>query len=435
MDGASIGPGYPLLRALHRISPLPDPAADELGDLLRPLVRFLERALPDDEVEVVGRDRRELARRLAAALGPHSSADEPQATAPLPQAEAVVHDLLAAERPEGLLRHDRRFESPLPARLLIRRARAMGSVDALEALRAAELAVRVAGRVDPAIWGAEAVIAVGCEARAARVEALLHLGDLGGAAGEVRELLVEADERIGARLRGDLHLLGAHVARRCGEIEEAAGLLMAARDLYERLGDDPRLGRALLQLGEVYREYGQVDLAVESARRGTACFEQTGDREAERYARHNLAIYLCDAGRPFESRAELERSRMLWGDEVEPYVRASSWWVEGRIHEEIGDVSRAEGLYRRVRKELLELGAVGEAVRVGLDLVGLWVENERYAEAERGARWLEVLLGEEPDLAEVRVELVGFRDGLGEGETPGELLRRLGSVRRLLPGR
>lgn len=346
-----------------------------------------------------------------------------------------MQDLLTAERPEELFRRDPRFESPLPARLLVRRARAAGSVDALEALRTAELAVCVAGRVDPAVWGAEAVTAVRCEARAARVEALLHLGDLGTASGEVRELLAEADERLGARLRGDLHLLGALVARRCGEIEDAAGLLMVARDLYDRLGDEPRLGRALLQLGEVYREHGQVDLAVESARRAAACFERREDRESERYARHNLAIYLCDAGRPFEARAELERSRMLWGEEVEPHVRASSRWVEGRIHEEIGDVARAEGLYRRVRKELLELGAVGEAVRVGLDLVGLWVENERCAEAERGVRWLEVLLGREPELVEVRVELVALRDGLGGGETPGELLRRLGRVRRLLPGR
>ncbi len=268
-------------------------------------------------------------------------------------------------------------------------------------------------------WGAEAVTAVRCEARAARVEALLHLGDFSGASGEARELLAEADERLGARLRGDLHLLGALVARRCGEIEEAAGRLMTARGFYERLGDEARLGRALLQLAEVYREHGQVDLAVESTRRAGGCFEQAGDRGSERYARHNLAIYLCDAGRPFEARAELERSRMLWDEEVDPHVRASSRWVEGRIHEEIGDVSRAEGLYRRVRKELLELGAVGEAVRVGLDLVGLWVENERYADAERGARWLEVLLGYESDLAEVRVELVGLRDGLREPETPG----------------
>jgi tetratricopeptide (TPR) repeat protein len=298
----------------------------------------------------------------------------------------------------------------------------------------ADLAVSIAARVDPGVWGPEAVVAVRCEALASRVEALLHVGELRTAAGEARELVTEADERIGARLRGDVHLIAAHVARRCGEIEEAAALLMAARGFYEAIGDGSRLGRALLRLGEVYREHGQVDLAVSATRGAVGCFEDGGDREAERCARHNLAIFLCDEGRPLEARAELERSRMLRGEDVGPRVRAISRWVEGRIHEEIGDVSRAEGLYRRVRKELLQLGAVAEAVRVGLDLVGLWVETERQAEAERGVWWLEVLWGEEPDLAEVRVELVGLRDAVAEGGTPGELLRRLGRIRKLLPG-
>lgn len=366
---------------------------------------------------------------------PCSVADDRLVTSPLSLAQRAVRDLVAAERPEALVRRDRRFESPLPARLLIRRARAAAPVDPREALRVADLAVYVAGRVDRWVWGSEAVTAVRCEARAVRVEALLHFGELGTAAAEARELVAAADERIGARLRGDLHLLAAHVARRCGEIEEAAGLLLAARGLYEILGDGSRLGRALLQLGEVYREHGQVDLAVDATRRAVGCFEAEEDWEAEGCARHNLAIYLCDVGRPGEARAELERSRRLWGEDVRARVRATSRWVEGRIHEEIGDVSTAERLYRRARKELLELGAVCEAVRVGLDLVGLWVETERYPEAERWVRWLEVLLREEPDLAELQVELAGLREAVAGEETPVELLRRLGRIRKLLPGR
>jgi tetratricopeptide (TPR) repeat protein len=435
VDGSSIGPGLYQLFLLHRASSLSDLAADELRDLLPELVRSLERALPEREIELTERDLRELAQRLVVALGPSSRVDGPRVAAPLAQAETAAQDLLDAERPDVLVHGDRRFTSPLPARLLIRRARSAGPENPREALRMADLAVCVARRVDAGVWGVEAATAVRCQAGAARVEALLYVGELSTAASEAKELLAEADERIGARMRGDLYLIAAHVARRSGESEEAAGLLMVARELYEAIGDGSRLGRSLLQLGEVYREHGQVDLAVDAARRAVGFFEDGGDREAERCARHNLAIYLCDAGRPGEAWVELRRSRELLGKEAEESVLLSSLWIEARIREDFGDLSTAEGLYRRVRKELLELGAVTEAVQVGLDLVGLWIEIECYAEAVRGARWLEVLLGKEPELAQVRVELVILRDGIAEGEAPGKLLRRLGRIRRLLPGR
>jgi tetratricopeptide (TPR) repeat protein len=270
------------------------------------------------------------------------------------------------------------------------------------------------------------------EARMCRVEALLALGEIPEAAREAPVLLAEADLRFGARLRGDLHILAAHVRRRLGDLEGTASLLMAARGLYEAIGDGSRLGRALLLLGEVYRDHGQVDLAVDAARRAVGCFEGEGDREAERCARHNLAIYLCDAGRPGEAWEELVRSRELLGEGVEGAVLLSSRWVEGRIREELGEVEAAEGLYRRVRRGFLERGVVREAVRVSLDLAGLWVETGRAEEAEEVATWLEAVSRGEPGLKAVAVEAVGLREAIREREPVVGLLRRLARLGSLL---
>lgn len=95
----------------------------DLEVLLTELLRRLRNVCPDcSSTEIPDCDELELARRiLAAVTDPASSTG--LAGDQLYQAETAVDELLSSPDPQPLVEHDPRFESPLVARLLVRRSR------------------------------------------------------------------------------------------------------------------------------------------------------------------------------------------------------------------------------------------------------------------------------------------------------------------------
>lgn len=402
-----------------------------LGELLEELVGRVRAAWPGWVGELPECGELELARRVVAAV----AADEGSELVPDPLyvAEKAVAALGSTDDPSRLVHEDSRFESPLAARLLIRRARARASRQARDAIETATLAVRAAERVSRHVWGREHSRAMVLRARCVRVEALRTAGRLEEAWSEARELLEGAEPGLPPRLRGDLFLLAGQVRRDQGKSREAAALLFSAREVYESAEDEPRLGRTLLQLAEVYREHGQVDLAVEAARRAVSLLDPARDREAYVAARHNLAIYLCDLGRPVEARVELEASRMARGEGPQSEVRLGSLWVEGRIHELIGDSETAERLYREAWEGFEDLERPGQAALVSLDLAWILAEQRRYRECLRVATWLGLLCREHEVPAEVVAALVAFREAVAVARPDGaQVFGSLAELRTLV---
>ncbi len=222
------------------------------------------------------------------------------------------------------------------------------------------------------------------------------------ATGETREagrvvaaLLGSVDSRVAPRLRGDVHLLAGRLRRGDADLQGAARHFFEARGLYESAGDDARLGRALLQLAEVYREHDQVDLAVETARR-----------------------------------AELEGARALHGKAPSPAVRLGALRIEGRILEQVGDLAGAERLYRRVRDAFLDAGIVLESALVALDLATVLVIGGRYSEARHVGTWLGLVIARHGLSRSAHAAALLFREAVGVGRpAPEEALRHLAAVR------
>ena len=239
-----------------------------------------------------------------------------------------------------------------------------------------------------------------------------------------------ADHHLPLRLRGDIHLLAGQLRRDQGDLEGAAALLFVARDTYESAGDEPRLARTLLELAEAYHDHGQIDLAVDTARRATTLLDPGRDRDALLAARHNLAIYLCDAGHPMEARAELALSRDLQSLAPPPEVTLNSTWVEARILEQLGETEAAERLYREVKLGFLDAHLPTQAVLASLDLAFLLIEHQGYDQAHSEAAWIGLLLRVRRFPRPTFTALLAFREALETSPpAPERALRSLTSLR------
>ena len=401
----------------------------DLRGLLSELLQRLREACPECAAEIPEGDEAELARRILGAIGQAASGDAGPA-APLPQAEAAAAALLAADDPHALLVRDPRFASPLPTRLLVQRARELSRSKRAEAVRIASLAVRAADLVDPLLWGRTYTRETLLQARLSHAEALRAAGERREAGRATAALLGSLDSRVAPRLRGDVHLLAGRLCRDGSDLREAAGHLFKARDLYESAGDDARLGRALLQLADVYREHDQVDLAVETARRAVQRLERVADPEAHLCARHNLAGYLLAAGRLVEARAELEGARTLHGKAPSASVRLGALWIEGRILEQLGDLAGAEEIYRRARDAFLDAGVVFESALVAVDLATVLVIGGRQREAGDVATWLGLVIARHALSRPAHAATLLFREALGaEQPAPEVILGHLATIR------
>lgn len=411
-------------------APLPEDL--DLAGLLEALFRRLRAVCPDCAAEVPDGDEVGLARRIVAAVADPASSTG-LAPDQLSEVEAAVGELVASEDPDALLAGDPRFESPLVARLLIRRARTLAGSRSRDGVRVASLAIRSAERVSSYLWGRDYARTTLLQARCSRVEALRAAGRLEEAHREVEHLLDSLEPDVLPRLRGDLHLLAGQVRLDQGELGDAAGLLFVAREVYEASRDAPRLGRTVLRLAEVYRETGQIDLAVDSARRATELLDPAEEPQAHASARHNLAIYLCDAGRPFDARAELEASRSVKGFVPPRATHLRSRWIEGRIHEQVGDWETAERLYREVQRHFAQGNLPIDASLASIDLAWLLVERKRYPEAFAVSSWLGIHFRRHDFPLPVLTALLGFREALRASPLdPEELFAHLATLRALL---
>jgi tetratricopeptide (TPR) repeat protein len=287
---------------------------------------------------------------------------------------------LAGDPPNELLSSLPADRTPLLARRLLLRARHLSEAE--QSLRLADMALEVIDRIEDPAWGADYLWAIRIEARLVRVEALFKEGDLDQAISEVQPLLAAATPEIGARLRGDVHFLAALIYLQLGESDQAHSLLSTARDLYGVVEAPARLGRALLHLSELYRSRGELARALDATSQAVTLFKGERDPRASFCARHNLALYLCEANRPSEAGRQLELSRAEYASCPHPLAVLSSRWVEARVCEQLGEIETAITLYGEVQTGFVAARLPRHLVNVSLDLVTLLVDHARIAAAK-----------------------------------------------------
>ncbi len=316
---------------------------------------------------------------LPAILGRHASDLLRQSR----QVERDLEELLATPPTERLARIGRsrsRFRGPVLADRLIQESRRRTPADPQEGYDLAELARAVVQRsldhpdTFPLFALASAQMAnarrAGGDLRQAD-QHFLYVRFLVRDQGVTDPLALAQIDHLEGSLRKD--------QRRFGEAEE---LLTRSAMLFRISGDAVGTARVLLKLGELYFHRGLLDQGIETVQ--VALERLSPEEETWLYlnGRHNLALYLTEAGRYAEAEGLVAADEELYGRHPEPWTQLRLSWLRGKIAAGLGEPAEAERLFRETRDGFARQGNGYDAAMASLDLALLYLEEGRTAEVQ-----------------------------------------------------
>lgn len=287
------------------------------------------------------------------------------------------------------------FRSRVFAELLVEEAATRVRTDPGEAAELAELVPVVLDRI-PGAGGQDWVDDLKTRARAHVANARRVAGDLE----EANQLFLDVRARLAnaSSNDGDLHAevnrLEASLRLDQRRLEEAEQLLDRAVLLHREQDDQEGLSRALTKRGDVRRLRGDLAGAVEDLGSATDLLagNPTPDQHLQVCVLSNLALCLCDLGRPGEARRLLDDNRELYTSGSSRWERSRLPWLEGIIARSLGEGDKAERLLLRARNLFLEKDFYFDAALVSLDLALLYVEHRKHAELKRISQLIEPIL-------------------------------------------
>jgi tetratricopeptide (TPR) repeat protein len=316
---------------------------------------------------------------LPAVLGRHASDLLRQSR----QAERDLEELLAtlpAERLARIGRSRTRFRGPVLAERLIQESRRRTPVNSEEGYDLAELARAVVQRSPdhPDTFSllalASAQMANACRAggdlrRADEHFQYVHF--LVRDQGVTDSIALAQIDHLEGSLRKD--------QRRFGEAEE---LLTRSAMLFRISGDTAETARVLLLLGSLYFYQGLFERAIEMAQ--AALERLSPEEEPWLYlnGRHNLALYLAEAGRHAEAEGLVAADEDLYRQHPEPWTQLRLSWLRGKIAAGLGEPAEAERLFRETRDGFVRQGNGYDAAMASLDLALLYLREGRTAEVQ-----------------------------------------------------
>ena len=154
---------------------------------------------------------------------------------------------------------------------------------------------------------------------------------------------------------------------------------------YRRKRNHHMAGRALILKG-LYTNYaGRPNEAIDLLREGRSLLDPEIDPDLVYSAAHNEYLCLTDSGRILEAkRLRVERSRELsFGKGRVSRVRLRA--IDGRVDVAEGKYERAEGIFREVKQDFIEIGRIYHAALAGLDLATVLLHRRRSAEGKEEA--------------------------------------------------
>jgi len=297
------------------------------------------------------------------------------------QAERDLEELLALPPAERLARLDRarsRFRGPIFAGRLIEESRRRTPADPREGLALAELARAVIHR-SPDHPDSFALLAL---ALAQMANACRAGGDLRQAGEHFRQVRYfvshegVTDPLVLARID---HLEGSlHKDQR--RFVEAEALLIRAAMLFRISGAAVETARVLLKLGELNFHQGLLDRAIEIVQ--TALERLPVKEEPRLYlsGRHNLALYLTEAGRYTQAAGIVATDEDLYQSIPEPWLQLRLSWLRGKIAAGLEETAEAERLFRETRDGFVRQGNGYDAAMASLDLALLYLKEGRTAD-------------------------------------------------------
>lgn len=339
---------------------------------------------------------------------PERSGEEERAVAGRRFSELLA--LPPRERAERLRREPDRYTGSTLAELLLEEARSCLPRRPRDAYSVAGLARAVLQHGAAVPYTAELYgRALAHQANALRVQGELRRA---GELFEPARFLLKS-QGGGSRLtRAEIDSLEGSLCRAQRRFDEAITLLSRAVMGYALEGERLRAAGALVSLGTVYRELGELERAIETTLQACESLERGEPSVVQLFARHNLVNMLVEAGKPREARDLLDQSAPLYERFADRLTRLRRRWVEGHIARAEEDLATAESLYATVRDRFLAEGMAYDAALASLDLALLYATQGRTAELKRLAEEIVPVFESQDVHREAATALILFRDAV-----------------------
>lgn len=298
------------------------------------------------------------------------------------EAAGLVAELLGhpPERQELILRNNPRYLTWGVLEGLLERSWGQRWEHPDQAEHLAELALLVAGRLDPAVHSAASLEDLRARAWGYIGNARRLRADLAGA---MRALALAFNHlRHGTREpieHAVLLDLAASLRRAQRRFPDALRLLHRAFGLFESVGDHHRAGRTLMSMEIVLTYAGHPEEGIPILYKAIELIDPVQEPRLLLCAWHNLIDGLVDAGRYLEARRLLSRVRPLYVRFPEAVGHRSDW-LTGKIALGLRQDEEAEALLLKASAGFLAEDSPYEAALVSLELSSLYARQGRTQE-------------------------------------------------------
>lgn len=293
--------------------------------------------------------------------------------------DAKVERLLGGETPA-----EAGFWSWALCETLLERSRELRHDDPAGMLRLAELARQAADRVDPSVRGPRETVDLRARAWAELGNAWRVNDDLRQAEAALTGALELRAQGTGSRLLlARLADLSASLLCDQRRFTEGFQMLDTAHTLYLQEGAAHDATRVLLMKGLYLGHTGNPEEGLQ------VLSQVLGDVDGERDPQmlfqtlHNILLFRVELGELEEAQRQLRRMRPLYERHASPFIWTKLRGIEGKIASGLGDLAKAEQLFRGVRGELDAAGLGYQAALITLDLASVCLRLGRKAEVRR----------------------------------------------------
>lgn len=267
---------------------------------------------------------------------------------------------------------------------LLEAAREAAPAHPARGLERAHLALAVANELDPQVYGEAPIMDFKAGALAVRGNCKRIAEDFEGASADLEHASQLLKEGTGDPLEtANLLSLRGSLSKDLGFYTESEGLLQKAIYIYRKLGDEENVGKIMIQQATAVG-YLEPERAVAILEEATDHVNSVSQPFLELCLRHQLALFLNDAGRTLEASGVLEDSRSLYDKFPDGPYHLKLRLLEGKISRNLGNLEEAEEIFERLAEDFLRLGLSQEYLLCRLDLAEVV-----YAQGDR-ARTVEI---------------------------------------------
>jgi tetratricopeptide (TPR) repeat protein len=164
---------------------------------------------------------------------------------------------------------------------------------------------------------------------------------------------------------------------------EAFQMLDTAHGLYQRLGAAHDAGRVLVMKGLFTGYTGNAEEGLQILARALTTIDRDRDPRLAFHVLHNILLFRVELAEFEEARRQLQRMRPLYERHAGPNEWVKLRSIEGKIAAGLGDLPRAEELFRGVRRDLDAAGLGYQAAIISMDLAAVCLRLGKKAEVRQ----------------------------------------------------